>query len=277
MNVREAMQRHISVVHSQDSLAHARQLMRWGEVRALAVVDEDERCVGVLSEHDLLRAIAQHGGADGLRRTVHDFMRACAERASPDADLAATAASMVREGLEFLPVCDGDTVVGILSTGDVLGALARPAPSQLEAGRPGSLPVSAIMYAEPIAVRPQATLLATAARMVERGVRHACVVDSEQRVIGIVSERDVRRLLGHPKLALAPNHVPESLHHLRVEQVMSTPTTVTPDAPISQALELLLSGRFSALPVTDARGRLRGMVSYIDLLRHLRHVLSSAS
>ena len=254
MKVREAMQGNVPTVDGQDTLAHAQQLMRWGELHALPVVGERKRCVGLLSEHDLLCAVTLHGAAEGLQRSVRDFMSVLTEFAAPDADLAGTAEHMARERLDCLAVCDGETFVGLLLASDALEALVRSAPAKLEAVRPGAVPVSTIMYPEPIAVRRHATLLATAARMAERGVRHACVVDSEQRVIGVLSDRDVRRLIGHPKLALTPNRVPEHLHRLLAEQVMSTPTTVSQDASIDEALTLLLSGRWSALPVTDSRG-----------------------
>jgi CBS domain-containing protein len=54
-------------------------------------------------------------------------------------------------------------------------------------------------------------LIAAAARMAQRGVRHACVVDGAGRVIGIISDRDVRRVLGHPMRVLAPNYLPANL------------------------------------------------------------------
>jgi len=213
-----------------------------------------------------------------LKHTVHEFMHVPIEHVRPDADLAGAAAHMSRERLDCLPVSEGETLVGMLSVSDALNALAaQPRAASHGTAPDAAPPVSAIMHPEPMAVPPRATLLATAARMAERGVRHACVVDENRCVIGIVSDRDVRRVLGHPKRALVPNYVPAHLHGLRVEQVMSVPTTVNQDASINEALSLLLSGHFGALPVTDARGHLRGIVSYVDLLRHLRHMLAVAS
>ncbi|HKU44049.1 MAG TPA: CBS domain-containing protein [Polyangiales bacterium] len=269
------MQRHLSVVGEDDSLAVAQQLMRWSESRHLPVVRPPEnRVVGVISERDLLRAHATQKVASD--RTVRDFMTAPAELIDAEAPLEAAALRMSEKRLGCLPVLDSGALVGLLTTSDVLNAFASGSAPQLEPRTAGLPPVSAIMHAAPIAVPGHATLLATAARMAERGVRHACVIDAEDRVIGIVSDRDVRRVLGHPKRALVPNYVPAHLHRLRVRDVMSVPRTVRQEDTIEHALSLLLSGEFSALPVTDDQGRLRGVVSYVDLLRHLRQLLAQA-
>ena len=53
-----------------------------------------------------------------------------------------------------------------------------------------------------------------------------------------------------------------------VQDVMTTePTTVTPDAPLKRAAELLADHRISSLPVLDGQGRLCGVLSEADLIR----------
>ena len=55
----------------------------------------------------------------------------------------------------------------------------------------------------------------------------------------------------------------------------ANPPTVQEDAPLSAALDALLTERFGALPVVDADDRLCGMVSYSDVLRHLSEELDA--
>jgi CBS domain-containing protein len=75
-------------------------------------------------------------------------------------------------------------------------------------------------------------------------------------------------VLGDPMRALSVQSLPDALRALRVDQVMTpNPRTIDQDAPISLALSVLLSTRFGALPVVDARDRLRGIVSYMDVLK----------
>jgi CBS domain-containing protein len=49
---------------------------------------------------------------------------------------------------------------------------------------------------------------------------------------------------------------------------MSLAVVVDQDAPVRDALALLLSEQVGALPVVDGWRRLRGIVSYVDVLRH---------
>ena len=53
----------------------------------------------------------------------------------------------------------------------------------------------------------------------------------------------------------------------QVQDVMSRPVTVTPEATLGEAEERLEKHGFNALPVVDARGALVGVVTSLDLLR----------
>jgi CBS domain-containing membrane protein len=279
MKVSEVMQRHATEVCHDDSLQHAQQLMRWSDCRHLPVVDRVSRMlVGVISERDILHALARHpGSARTLLQPVSEFMSDPVESVGPDVEVAEAAIRMATREVGCLPVVERGLVAGLLTTSDVLGALAQsPIPPRSEV--PTSEPtVAAVMYTEPIAVPPHALLTGTAGRMAQRGVRHACVVDGFGHVIGIVSDRDIRRVIGHPQRALAPSYIPANLHSLRVEQIMSVPRTVREDAPIHQALSLLVTNHVGAIPVTDSHGKLCGIVSYVDLLHYLGELLPIAS
>ena len=55
-----------------------------------------------------------------------------------------------------------------------------------------------------------------------------------------------------------------------VKEAMTTPAiTVGPDAPLSEAIALLVDHKLSGLPIVDRKGRLRGIISEGDLLRRL--------
>lgn len=280
MRVRDFMQRHVTVVSEDDSLSLAQQLMRWSDFRHLPVVHPVSRVlVGLISERDVLRALASpESNLDTLAKPVRQFMSKPVETIDQDAEISEAAARMTAQKLGCLPVVERGLVQGVLSVSDVLSALAQcPVPTRDDARPKHDPPVTAVMYPEPIAVPPHAMLVPTAARMAQRGVRHACVVDGAGRVIGMISDRDVRRLLGHPSRALAPSYVPANLQRIRVDQIMSAPKTVHQDTSLSEAVSLLLSGHVGALPVTDAHGHLRGVVSYVDLLRHLREMLAGSN
>jgi acetoin utilization protein AcuB len=91
--------------------------------------------------------------------------------------------------------------------------------------------------------------------------RHLPVVE-DGRLVGILSDRDLRPVLLSPGLARA-----------RVRELMSEDlTTVGPDAPLEEAASLLVVKKIGCLPVV-AQGRLVGIVTETDLLAVLVELL----
>jgi acetoin utilization protein AcuB len=95
--------------------------------------------------------------------------------------------------------------------------------------------------------------------------RHLPVV-VDGRLVGILSERDLRPVLLSPGLAPAA-----------VREVMSeNPTTVTPDASVEDAASLLVVKKIGCLPVLEGE-RLVGIVTETDLLAVLVELLGLIS
>jgi len=271
MKVRDVMQKHVTTISQDESLALAQQLMLWGGIRHLPVRRKpDGRVVGIISERDVLRAYKRAAAEPELfARPVSEFMTTPVEHIHPDAELADAAADMATRKLGCLPVIEVGALVGIVSVSDVVGSLAQY-PADYRKRPVQDVPsVASIMYPEPIAVHEDDRVIALAQRMVGAGVRHACVVDGEGSVVGIVSDRDVRRGLGDPARGLTPEDLPQAVRELRVSAIMTQdPRTIGQDAPISAVVTLFISTRYGAFPVVDERERLRGIVSYIDVLKH---------
>ena len=98
-----------------------------------------------------------------------------------------------------------------------------------------------------------------AARMMDwRQVRHLPVEDDHGKLIGLLSFRDLLRLIANPE---AQEGEPT------VDQIMrKDPMTVTPSTPTLEALELMRAHNIGSLPVVDEEGRLIGLVTVYDLL-----------
>ncbi len=109
----------------------------------------------------------------------------------------------------------------------------------------------------------------TLVRMRERDIRHMPVVGDDGKLVGIISERDLRR----------PDFVDPDTNHARpfvldnhttVEEAMtSTPTVVAPEDQVVSALDLFITNHYGALPVVEG-GKIVGIISTIDLLRAFR-------
>jgi len=124
-----------------------------------------------------------------------------------------------------------------------------------------SLTVRDVMATDLVIVRPHETARHAYRLMRDHRFRHLPVVEAG-RLVGILSDRDLRPVLLSPTLARA-----------RVEELMSEDlTTVVPDASIEEAASLLVVKKIGCLPVV-ADGRLVGIVTETDLLAVLVELL----
>jgi CBS domain-containing protein len=112
---------------------------------------------------------------------------------------------------------------------------------------------------KPAVVHPETTVADAIKVMLQRSVGAVAVVDSENRVAGIFTERDVLK-----KFALSgrdPGKVP-------VRDLMTTPVELaTLDTSPGEALEEMVACHFRHLPVVDNSGRLLGLLSIRNLLQ----------
>ena len=90
------------------------------------VVKDHGRMIGILTERDLLRAVAARVHTSDAR--VRTFMTPDPITAAPDMDLDEAAQIMLDHGFRHLPVVDGTNVLGIASLRRVLGGRRQPAP-----------------------------------------------------------------------------------------------------------------------------------------------------
>jgi CBS domain-containing protein len=86
----------------------------------------------------------------------------------------------------------------------------------------------------------------------------ALLVMSEDRLLGIISERDyARKVILKKRLS----------HDTPVGDIMTAnPATVSPDATVHHCMEIMTEGRFRHLPVVD-KGRVVGILSIGDLVK----------
>ncbi len=106
-----------------DTLLEAARKMARHHVGALVVLD-DGALVGVISEADVVLAVAEGAGLD--RTLIADYMTEGAITIGAAEDAGTAAQRMVEHGIGHLPVIDGEIAVAMVSRGDLLavGAVA---------------------------------------------------------------------------------------------------------------------------------------------------------
>jgi CBS domain-containing protein len=87
-------------------------------------VEVDGALEGILTERDILRAVAEDADLD--RDSVSSWMTEYPDSFTPEMDVDEAANWMLATGYRHLPVVDGKTVLGVISIKDVLWAITEP-------------------------------------------------------------------------------------------------------------------------------------------------------
>jgi CBS domain-containing protein len=122
MNVGELATSRVVSVTPADSLRAATRTMTDAKVGMVVVLEED-RLAGILTERDVLGAVAEAVDPDGT--PVADVMSRNVVTVAPDWEVYEAAAEMAARNFRHLVVTEGDKVVGVVSIRDVLLAGQR--------------------------------------------------------------------------------------------------------------------------------------------------------
>jgi CBS domain-containing protein len=133
--------------------------------------------------------------------------------------------------------------------------------------------VKDVMTASVVAVRQNADFKEMVTVMRSHKISAFPVIDADGKVVGVVSEADLLLKEATPALPQGAIRLAWRLRQrskadgaTAAEEMTSPAVTIHEDAPVGQAARLMQSRRVKRLPVVDADGRLRGIVSRADLL-----------
>ena len=119
---------------------------------------------------------------------------------------------------------------------------------------------------EVITISPEASVKEAFGLMKSMGIRHLPVVKGKL-LKGIVTDRDLRR----PKISDVFKSWDELYRindDIQVEDVMASPAiTIDEEASIKEAAQTMAQKRIGALPVTDSKGEMVGIITESDVLR----------
>jgi predicted transcriptional regulator len=129
MTVAELMQRNVNTIRSEATVAEAVVALADAHISGMPVTDGAGRVIGVLSTSDVLTAEAETD--DGIARQslwertpVRDLMTPRPFTIAPEEDVREAARQMLYADVHRLFVAEGDQVVGIISTTDIVRAVA---------------------------------------------------------------------------------------------------------------------------------------------------------
>jgi CBS domain-containing protein len=88
-------------------------------IGCIVIVDDDDKVRGIISEHDLIRAIGQ-GGPQVLKEPVSDFMTTAVVTARNTDTYYQLMSEMTTREFRHMPVVEMDRLIGIVSIGDLV-------------------------------------------------------------------------------------------------------------------------------------------------------------
>ena len=123
MKVKDVPPGRLQSVGPDSSLADVARRMRLNDCDSVAVMTE-KRLLGIITERDLVRAIAEGVDPEQVRADV--FMSADPATVTADEDVSVVAVKMMALGIRHLPVVDAKgTPVGLISARDLVAVLDR--------------------------------------------------------------------------------------------------------------------------------------------------------
>jgi len=109
----------VLTIRSDQNLAAAIRILHEGRIGALVVVDRRGKLVGMLSERDLVRAVAEQG-AKALETEVDAFMTPDVTTCALEDRIDKVMMIMTVHRIRHLPVMDRGRIVGLVSIGDLV-------------------------------------------------------------------------------------------------------------------------------------------------------------
>lgn len=321
--ISDIMTQPVEVLTLDHSVKTFLSFMQVNHVRHAPVVDypqgrhADPVFIGVVSQRDVLRLgpsnvtgkLSNEPDPRALRQLLSRVVTRKAQTVEPDMPIGPAVQRMIDLHIDMLPVVVEGKVVGITTTTDLLRMIVRTAETIENACRReihrkdaaawacgddadrAALGAFMVRTADMIMARNLVTMMAhqTLAEAIEvlqeHELRHVPIVDEENHLIGIISDRDILRNLPY----VCRNHLQsstkfrEDLFRMEgskavlsqpIETLMTTKlVTIEQNCPLVEAALILMKKKFGVLPVVDSERKLQGIVSVVDLLSVVRSIV----
>ncbi len=132
------------------------------------------------------------------------------------------------------------------------------------------------MTRNPVTIQETASIDDGLHLMRERKVRRLPVLNTEGRMVGIVSDKDLLHAAPSPATSLSVYELHYLLAKLTVKQVMSSPViSVAADTPVEEAARVMADNKIGGLPVVDRSGALAGIITETDVFKILVELLGA--
>jgi acetoin utilization protein AcuB len=128
--------------------------------------------------------------------------------------------------------------------------------------------ISEWMTKDVITVEPETSMMRASKILKDKTIRRLPVVDSDGRIVGIVTDRDIKEASPSKATSLDVHEIYYLLSEIKVKDIMTpNPVTISPGDTVEKAAVIMLERRVEGLPVVDAENRVVGIVTESDIFK----------
>jgi CBS domain-containing protein len=254
------------------ALLQVQQLMVNNSISRIVVVDENSKPVGIITQKDMINFLVADKSKRGIEEIkAEEAMTKKLITATRKVSIAKIAKTMATKGISSVIIVDDKSKLeGIVTKTDATAWYSTTK---------STFKVQDFMTAKTVTVNPSQSVFLVASLMAEHAISRVVVVaDKEHKPAGIITEADMTmmsRLLKPAKVlkektplivkgAIAP---PKNVYLLTASDIMTAdPVTISKDANLTDAAQLMTKHSFSGLPVTE-KGKLVGIITKSDIIR----------
>lgn len=262
-------------------IEEAQETMTKCHVRHLPVV-QDGHVVGMISDRDIAIVVGrvqqpntgtviEPGRGIRVPMRVEDLMSSPVWCVDKDSDAGEVVDMMMEYQISALPFTNKDRPVGIITTSDLLRCFAKYC-EDYPYNQVNRDTVGAHMDEPPVVAELNDYAHIVVSSMVRMQSYYSLVV-LDDRLVGIISDRDLRRTLGvtirgsldiHPDLG--SSHGFTTAAHI----MKANPHTTTPDTLLKEAVAMMLENKIGSLPVVNQDNTVAGLLTVTNIMQTLR-------
>lgn len=129
------------------------------------------------------------------------------------------------------------------------------------------------MTTEVISLTPERTMMKASKLMKDNGIKRLPIVDENGKLVGIVSDRDIKEASPSKATTLDTHELYYLLSEIKLKDIMTTnPETVDPEDTVEKAAVIMDEKRIGGMPVVDKSGNLVGVITDSDIFKVLIHI-----
>ncbi|QLA17936.1 CBS and ACT domain-containing protein [Desulfolutivibrio sulfoxidireducens] len=126
------------------------------------------------------------------------------------------------------------------------------------------------MTKDPVVAKTGTSIMKAAKLMKENKIRRLPVVDDDGRLVGMISDRDIKEASPSKATTLDMHELYYLLSEIKVADIMTKkPLAITPDEPVERAAVIMMRNRIGGLPVVDAESKVVGIITDSDVFKVL--------